>query len=83
MQFTKQLQKYFTISFTKNNRVNQFRLYKLDLQPKIKFMNSNMTVIKAHSNDNDYSTDDGEYHASKEANIKDLLDTLRVRKTLK
>lgn len=46
-------------------------------------MNSNMTVIKAHSNDNDYSTDDGEYHASKEANIKDLLDTLRVRKTLK
>lgn len=65
MQFTKQLQKYFVISFTKNNRLNQFRLYKLDFQPKVKFLKSDLTVIKAHSNDNDFSTDEGEYEASK------------------
>ncbi len=83
LQFTKQLQKHFVISFTKNNRVNQFRLFKLDFQPKVKFLKSDLTVIKAHNNDNDFSTDEDEYKASKQANLKDLMGVIKERKAQK
>ncbi len=83
MQFTKQLQKYFFISFTKNNRANQFRLYKLEFQPKVKFISSALTVIKQHANDNDYSTDEGEYQASMQTNVTDLLEAIKSRKAQK
>jgi hypothetical protein len=55
----------------------------LDFQPKVKFLKNDLTVIKAHNNDNDFSTDEGEYEASKKANIKDLLDVIKQRKAQK